>query len=150
MVKETRKRWLRKESSVHMLRPFLAAPLAGTLGVSWHWQVSRNINPWWDSPFGGYPQSLQDTVKLQSRAQCSLHAGRIIHSHKHTIELVKQKTCLLRKQRDSSQCSYFGLKIPDQPPRWWLTVNSVGFMISEEEDLASGPGTRLDHSRAFV
>ena len=23
-------------------------------------------------------------------------------------------------------------------------------MISEEEDLASGPGTRLDHSRAFV
>ena len=28
-------------------------------------------------------------------------------------------------------------------------VNSVGFVISEE-DLASGPGTRLDHSRAFV
>ena len=28
-------------------------------------------------------------------------------------------------------------------------VNDVGFMISEE-DLASGPGTRLDHSRAFV
>ena len=27
-------------------------------------------------------------------------------------------------------------------------VNSVGFMISE--DLASGPGTRLNHSRAFV
>ena len=28
-------------------------------------------------------------------------------------------------------------------------VNEVGFVISEE-DLASGPGTRLDHSRAFV
>ena len=113
MVKETRKRWLRKESSVHMLRPFLAAPLAGTLGVSWHWQVSININPWWDSPFGGYPQSLQDTVKLQSRAQCSLHAGRIIHSHKHTIELVKQKTCLLRKQR---QLSVFFLWPEDPGP----------------------------------
>ena len=28
-------------------------------------------------------------------------------------------------------------------------VNDVGFMISEE-DLALGPRTRLDHSRAFV
>ena len=30
-----------------------------------------------------------------------------------------------------------------------LMVNDVGFMTSEE-DLGSGPGTRLDHSRAFV
>ena len=29
-------------------------------------------------------------------------------------------------------------------------VNDVRFVISEEEDLVSGPGTRLDHSRAFV
>ena len=29
-------------------------------------------------------------------------------------------------------------------------VNCVGFVISEEEDLTLGPGTRLDHSRAFV
>ena len=29
-------------------------------------------------------------------------------------------------------------------------MNDVGFMIAEEEDLASEPGTRLDHSRAFV
>ena len=29
-------------------------------------------------------------------------------------------------------------------------VNDAGFVISEEEDLASGPGTSLDHSRAFV
>ena len=28
-------------------------------------------------------------------------------------------------------------------------MNDVRFMISEE-DLASGPGTRLDHSRTFV
>ena len=28
-------------------------------------------------------------------------------------------------------------------------VKDVGFMMPEE-DLASGPGTRLDHSRAFV
>ena len=29
-------------------------------------------------------------------------------------------------------------------------VNDVRFVPSEEEDLALGPGTRLDHSRAFV
>ena len=29
-------------------------------------------------------------------------------------------------------------------------VNGVRFMIAEEKDLASGPGTRLDHSRAFA
>ena len=28
-------------------------------------------------------------------------------------------------------------------------VNDVGFMLSEEDDLALGPGTRLDPSRAF-
>ena len=28
-------------------------------------------------------------------------------------------------------------------------VNGIGFVISEE-NLALGPGTRLDHSRAFV
>ena len=27
-----------------------------------------------------------------------------------------------------------------------LTVNDVGFVISKEEDLASGSGTRLNHS----
>ena len=29
-------------------------------------------------------------------------------------------------------------------------VNDVSFVISEEGNLASGPGTSLDHSRAFV
>ena len=29
-------------------------------------------------------------------------------------------------------------------------VNHVGFVISKEEGLALGPGTRLDHSRAFA
>ena len=29
-------------------------------------------------------------------------------------------------------------------------VNGVGYVISKEGDLASGPRTRLDHSKAFV
>ena len=80
------------------------------------------------------------------------HAGRVIHSHKHTEELVKQKTCILIKQRGySSECSYLVLKIPDEPQDdSLLTVNRVRFVIFKEEDLALGPGTKLDHSRAFV
>ena len=45
--------------------------------------------------------------------------------------------------------SYLVAKILDEPSKLQLTVNDVGFVISEE-DLASGPGTSLDHSRAFA
>ena len=47
----------------------------------------------------GCLQSLGGTAKPQSRAHHLLRAGHVIHSHKHTVELVKQKTCILRKQR---------------------------------------------------
>ena len=72
MVKDIRKRWPWKESSVHMLCPSLATPLTGTLGVSWHWQVG--IIPQQGSPFGGCLQSLWGTMKLQSWAHQFLHA----------------------------------------------------------------------------
>ena len=87
MVKETRKRWPRKESSIHLLCPFVAAPLTGMFGVSWHWQVG--INPWQGSPFWDCLQSLGGTAKPQSRTHHLLHAGHVIHSHKDTVELVK-------------------------------------------------------------
>ena len=93
MVKQTRKRWSRKWSLDHTLCPFLATPFTGMVGVSWHWQVG--INPRQGSPFGGCLQSLQGTAKSQSRAHHLFHTGRVIHSHKHTEELVKQKTCIL-------------------------------------------------------
>ena len=107
--------------------------------------------------FGGCLQSLWGTEKPQSRAQRSLRAGCVIHCHPftrayHSVSKVKQKMCMLRKQRGySSACSYLVLKVPGEPPRWTpkLMVNDVGFMISEE-DLVLGPGTRLDHSRAFI
>ena len=68
---------------------------------------------------------------------------------------LKEEMCILRKQRgQSSECSCLVVKILDEPPRWQLTVNDVGFVISKE-DLASGSGTRLDHSellcgRSFI
>ena len=37
-----------------------------------------------------------------------------------------------------------GMSFPDDD------MNGVGFVISKEEDLTLGPGTRLDHSRAFI
>ena len=58
--------------------------------------------------------------------------------------------CILRKQ-SRALCSYLVLKIPDEPQDdSLLTVNRVRFVIFKEEDLALGPGTKLDHSRAFV
>ena len=38
---------------------------------------------------------------------------------------------------------------PGQAPKMIAYVNGVSLVISEE-DFASGPGTRLDHSKAFL
>ena len=100
MVKETCKRWQRKECSVHTLCPFLAIPLAGMLGASWHWQVS--INSQQSSPWGCL-HSLQGTTKPQSRAQRLLrdqfHSSFLLLSHTQAHCKVQQKTCLLGEQR---------------------------------------------------
>ena len=53
-----------------------------TLGASWHWQVG--IMP---RQVSAIPYEI--TVEPQSRAPYLLHAGHAIHSHKHTVELVK-------------------------------------------------------------
>ena len=85
--KRPEKIWPRKESSLHTLCPFLATPLEETLSTSWHWQVS--INPQQVSPLGSWLRSLWGTSKPQNRAHHLLRAGHVIHSHKHTIALVK-------------------------------------------------------------
>ena len=56
---------------------------------------------WYNAPTGFCHKPYEITVEPQSRAPCLLHAGHAIHSHKHTVELVKaqQKTCSLREQR---------------------------------------------------
>ena len=40
-------------------------------------------------PTGFCYKSYEITVEPQSRAPYLLHAGHVIHSHKHTVELVK-------------------------------------------------------------
>ena len=42
-------------------------------------------------PLTGFCHKLYEiTMELQSRAPYLLHAGHVIHSYKHTVELVKQ------------------------------------------------------------
>ena len=52
-------------------------------------------------PTGFCHKPYEITVELQSRASHLLHAGRFIHSHKHTrrVSKVQQKTCSLGEQR---------------------------------------------------
>ena len=40
---------------------------------------------------GFFHKSYEITVELQSRAPYLLHAGHVIYSHKHTVELVKHR-----------------------------------------------------------
>ena len=69
-----------------------ALPISGrfpkeSLGVSWHWQVG--INPDKAPLIEGCLQLLGGTAEPQSRAHHLLHAGHVIHSHKHRVGLVK-------------------------------------------------------------
>ena len=47
-------------------------------------------------PTGFCHKPYEITAEPQSRAPHLLHAGRFIHSHKHTIELVKYSRKLVR------------------------------------------------------
>ena len=44
---------------------------------------------WYNAPTGFCHKPYEMTVEPQSRAPYLLHAGPVIHSHKHTVELVK-------------------------------------------------------------
>ena len=44
---------------------------------------------WYNAPTGFCHKPYEITVELQSRAPYLLHAGHVIHSRKHTVELVK-------------------------------------------------------------
>ena len=153
MVKETRKKWLRKESSVHMLCPFLAIPLAGTLGASWNWQVV--INPWQGSPWDCL-QSLWTIMKPQSRAQCllhgQLHISFMVFSHTqvhHRVSKVQQKTCLLGEWRTRAQSiltlSWRHRMTPKMKGSCSKLCVTPGVMTSGREEFSLGPETRLDH-----
>ena len=83
MVKETEKFDL--ERRVHSTRfaHFWSVP-EGDIGCLF--ALAGRYKP----PTGFCHKPYEITMELQSRAPYLLHAGHVIHSHKHTVELVKQ------------------------------------------------------------
>ena len=65
------------------------------------------------------------TVELQSRASHLLRAGRFIHSHKHTVELVKysRKHSLGEQRTRAPSILTLSWRIPDEPPRRKVVVD---------------------------
>ena len=155
MVKETRKCWLRKENSVHMLCPFLAAPLAGMLDASWHRQVG--INPPQGSPFGAafshYEASQNCKAGLNARFVVnSMSFWCYFHRQAHRrVSKVQQKMCVIGEQRTRAPSILTCLK----DPRWAPIMKGCGcklwampgFVTSREEDFNLGPESRLDYSK---
>ena len=90
------------------------------------------------------------TVEPQSRAPHLLHAGRFIHSHKHTrVRKVQRKTCSLGEQRTRAPSILtLSWRIPDEPPRWKVVAErwDAGFLASGGDEFNPEPETRLDRS----
>ena len=93
MAKENRKKSPRKESLVHTLRPSLAAPFTGTLGISRHWQVGIG-RPRQGSLLGlpsvimRHCKTLAQSSTLLSRRVCN----PFTQAH-HRVSKLKQKMC---------------------------------------------------------
>ena len=89
-------------------------------------------------------------MEPRNKAPHLLCAGRVIHSHKHTIELVKysRKHVHLENKARASSILTLSWRIPDEPPRWKVAAEpqkTPGFLVSGEE-LNLGPVRRLDLS----
>ena len=153
MVKETRKCWLRKENSVHMLCPFLATPLSGMLDASWHRQVG--INPPQGSPFGAafshYEASQNRKAGLNARFVVnSMSLWCYFHRRAHgRVSKVQQKMCSLREQiTKAPSILTLSWRILDEPPRWKVVVQSREYtwILGPGEEFNPGPETRLNRS----
>ena len=86
MVKETRKRWLRKERSTYSLYIsgcFLQRDLGCLLALAGRYKSSIRFAFW------GCLQLLWGTKKTQSRTHHLLHSWCVIRSHKHTHRVSK-------------------------------------------------------------
>ena len=144
--------WLRKESSVHTLCPFLATTLAGRLCVSWHWQVGITAPPPTGFSAISHMRSLWNG-KL-GHSSCFAHMC-LFQSISHTqaqcrVSKVQQKTCLLGEQRARApSVLILSWRIQGDPPRSKVVAEpwkAPGFLASGGEEFNPWPVTRLDHS----
>ena len=92
------------------------------------------------------------TVEPQSRAPHLLREGRIIHSHKHTVELVKysiKHVCWENKELEvqaSLACPEESWTSPQDERLLLNHEKTSGCLASRGEEFNLGPETRLDHS----
>ena len=92
------------------------------------------------------------TMEPQSRAPYFLHTGRVIHSHKHTVELVKysrKRVCQENKELElqTSLLCPEGYRTSPQDERLLLKHKKMpGFLASGGEEFNPGPEMRLDRS----
>ena len=91
-------------------------------------------------------------MEPQSRAPYLFHAGHAIHSHKHTVELVKHSRKRVHQENKelklqaSLPCPE-GSRTSPQDERLLLNhVNTPGFLAPGGEEFNPGPETRLDRS----
>lgn len=119
-------KWLKRPENSNWERKVWST---GMLCASWHWQVC--IHPLRGSHWGCL-QSLQGTMKLESRAQCSLHGqfhvSFILLSYTkahHIVSKVQQKMCLLVNKELECQTSLSCLEDSRWTPRWMLLLWAV-------------------------
>ena len=91
-------------------------------------------------------------MALQSRAPYLLHAEHVIHSHKHTVELVKySRKCVHLENKElelqaSLPCPE-GSRMSPQDQRLLLNhAKTPEFLAPRGEEFNPGPETRLDGS----
>ena len=91
------------------------------------------------------------TMEPQSRAPHLLRTGNFIHSHKHTIELVKYSRKRVHQENKELelQASFLcpeGSQTSPRDERLLLNEKTPGFLASGGEEFNPGPETRLDCS----
>ena len=90
-------------------------------------------------------------MEPQSRATHLLHAGHFIHSHNHTVELVKYSGKCVRSENKELELQVSlpcpeGLRTSPQDERLLLNHAKTLRFLASGEEFNLGPEMRLDHS----
>ena len=91
-------------------------------------------------------------MELQSRGPHLLHTGHFIHSHKHTVDLVKYSRKRVHYENKelelqaSLPCPEGSWMSPQEERLLLKHAKMPGFLASGGEEFNLGPETRLDHS----
>ena len=91
-------------------------------------------------------------MELQSRGPHLLHTGHFIHSHKHTVDLVKYSRKRVHYENKelelqaSLPCPEGSWMSPQEERLLLKHAKTPGFLASGGEEFNLGPETRLDCS----